>query len=144
MARIKSTSPSSGKVSLEIQKAAFDVAEVHVEDFLAAAEITDHVEDLAAGLLQHFAHRALAEVQAVIRAGMHGDEALEAVHTAQHAIHAAKSLNTRHGRIVRMAGDANFGFLGHRHHAIKKILDALPKHIGIERAGLGERRLLLG
>jgi|SRR5579862_5923029 len=100
MARIKSTSPSSGKVSLEIQKAAFDVAEAHVEDFLAAAEITDHVEDFAAGFLQHFAHRALAEVQAVIRAGMHGDEALEAVHAAQHAIDTAKTLNARHGRIV--------------------------------------------
>src|SRR5580765_797467 len=45
------------KCLLKIQEAALDITKVDVENFLAAAEIADHIEDLAAWLVQHFAHR---------------------------------------------------------------------------------------
>ena len=40
-----------------------DVAEMHVEDLLARAEIADQVVDFLAGVVEHLGHRALAEVQ---------------------------------------------------------------------------------
>ncbi len=67
----------------EIVAAAGDVAEMDVEDLLAAAEIADHVEQLGLGVHQVFRHRALAEIEAVIRVFIHGDEALHAVDGAQ-------------------------------------------------------------
>ncbi len=52
----------------EIQAAAFDVAEVHIEDLLARSEVANHVVDLLAWLFELLRHGALTEVQAVIRA----------------------------------------------------------------------------
>jgi len=45
-----------------------DVTEMHVENLLARAEITDHVVDFLARLVQHLRHRALAEVEPVVTA----------------------------------------------------------------------------
>jgi hypothetical protein len=41
---------------------------MHVENLLARAEITDHVVDFLARLVQHLRHRALAEVEPVVTA----------------------------------------------------------------------------
>jgi hypothetical protein len=61
----------------EIVAVSANVAEVYVEDFAARSEIADHVEDLPAGVGRHVGNRALAEVQAVIRTLLDGDELLE-------------------------------------------------------------------
>src|SRR5207249_3492023 len=71
--------PVVGESLLEVEEAAFYVPEVDVEDLAPAAEVADDVVNLPAGFFQHLAHRALAEVEPVVRArhGLH--EALEAV-----------------------------------------------------------------
>ena len=40
----------------------FDIAEVHVEDLLARAEVSDDVDDFFRRIIQHFADSALAEI----------------------------------------------------------------------------------
>src|SRR5262249_33289064 len=84
--------PIVGEGLLKIEKAASDVAEVNVEDLFATAEVADHVEDLGAGVLQHLRDCSLAEIQSVVWTGFDFDEALQSVHTAEHAVYATKAL----------------------------------------------------
>ncbi len=44
--------------------------------------------------------------------------------------------------IVRVAGEPDLVLLGHRHHALEEIVDALPVGVGIEQAGETGRRIL--
>ena len=77
---------------VEVVAVAANVPEVHIEDLLAATEIADRVQNLHLRILQHFADRALAEVQAVIGAGRDVDEAPESIDTAEHRFDPAKAL----------------------------------------------------
>ena len=43
-----------------------------------------------------------------------------------------------------MAGHADLVLVGHRNHAVEEVGDALPERIGIDMAGLGQRRLRMG
>jgi hypothetical protein len=56
---------------------AADIAEVHVENLVATAEATDDIEDLSAGVLEILRNSPLAEVEAVIRAFLDGEEFLQ-------------------------------------------------------------------
>ena len=95
------------------------------------------------GFSQHLGDRALAEVQAVVRALGDPDEPLQAVDAAEHGLDAAKALAARHARIVRMAGEADLVLLGHRHDALEEIGDPLPVDILVDRPGRRQRRILL-
>ena len=55
----------------EVEFVSSDVSEVDVEDLFATAEVTDDVEDFFARIVEHLGHRALAEVETVIRALVH-------------------------------------------------------------------------
>src|SRR5207253_8588666 len=90
---------------LEVEEAAADVAEVHVEDLLARAEPADDVVDLLSGLLQHLADGALTEIQSVVRALGDADEALEAVDRSEHGLDALIAAAARHARTLRMTGN---------------------------------------
>ena len=72
---------------------------------------------------------------------MHGDELLHAVDGAQRRGDAPIAFR-RHARILGMAGDAHLVLVGHRHHALEEIIDALPEGVGIDQARLGQRRVL--
>ena len=67
----------------EVVAMAADIAEVHVEDLLARAEVADDIEDFDARILEIFRDGSLAEVEAVIRALLDGDEFLEPVDRAR-------------------------------------------------------------
>ncbi len=112
-----------------------------VEDLLAAAEIADDVEQFGARIGQVFRHCALAEIEAVPGAFIHGDEALHAVDGAQHVGDALIAFRRR-ARILRVAGDAHLVFIGHRHDALQEVVDAFPESVGADNAGLGQRRVL--
>src|SRR5581483_6252735 len=66
----------------EIVAAAADIAEMDIEDLLAAAEPADHIADLVIGMIEALGYGALAEVQPVIGAFVQGDELLEATNGA--------------------------------------------------------------
>src|SRR6185369_12300344 len=102
------------------------------------------VEDLAAGVLEHLAHGALAEVQAVVGAGIDFDEALEPVHAAKHAVHPAETLVARHAGVVRVARHAYFVLFRNGDHALEKVSDARPGLLLAHRTRLGEGRVLRG
>src|SRR5258708_6062639 len=61
----------------EVEKPSLDVAEVHAEVFAARAEVADHVEDLLPRLVELLRDRALAEIQAVVRAFLDRHELLQ-------------------------------------------------------------------
>src|SRR5207245_5161489 len=54
------------KCFLEIEETSTDVSEMHVEDFLPAAKVADHVEDFLSRLLQHLRDSTLAEIQPMV------------------------------------------------------------------------------
>src|SRR5690348_1956358 len=58
-----------GKGLLKVEKAALDIAEVHVKNFIAGAEIADYVINLFIGVLEALTNRPLAKIKSVIGAG---------------------------------------------------------------------------
>jgi serine/threonine protein kinase len=62
-----------------------DIATMHVEDLLARAEISNHVEDFLPGIVQHFRDGSLAEIQTVIRVLLDANEFLQTIHCSQYA-----------------------------------------------------------
>ncbi len=58
-----------GEGLLEVEKAALDIAEVHVKNFIAGAEITDYVMNLFIGVLEALTNCPLAKIESVIGAG---------------------------------------------------------------------------
>ena len=125
----------------EIAETAADIAEVDVEDFVALPEVADDIADLVVGFFEHFADRALAEVEAVV--GVFGDlnEALESVDIAHDPVDAAQTLGPGYRRVVRVAAEADFVFGGNWNDALEKISDALPHGVGVDAAGFGQRLL---
>ena len=64
---------------LEVQKTSTDVSEMDIEDLAGAAKVADHIKDFSPGILEHFSHGALAEVQSVVSAFFDGNESLETI-----------------------------------------------------------------
>src|SRR5260370_16259066 len=83
------------------------VAEVHVEDLPARAEVADHVEDLIARPFEHFRDGALAEIEAMIRARDDVDETLEALDGAEHGLATLEPPPPRQPRIPWMTRHAH-------------------------------------
>ena len=119
--------PAIRECLLKVQKATLDVAKVDVEDLLLATQIADHLVDLLVGILEHFGYRSLAEIEAVVRAGVHVDKAFQSVKTAQHAMDTAEAFHFRHPWIVGVAGHLHLLLGRHRHHALQEVIDALPR-----------------
>src|SRR3954465_5149208 len=89
---------------LEAQEPAANVSEMHVEDLVARTEVADHVVDFFPRFGQHLADRALAEIEAVIRARTDADKPFEAVNVAEYRLNPSKSFPTRHPGILRVTG----------------------------------------
>src|ERR1700720_1094963 len=70
----------------EIVAMAANIAEVHIEDLLPHTEVTDHVKNLLAGVLEHLGYRALAEVEPVVWTLLDGDELFQAVRRPENAV----------------------------------------------------------
>src|SRR5215472_8134041 len=121
---------------LKIQEAAFDVPEMHIENFPARPKMTDNVEDLFTGVLKTFGDRPLAEIQPMIGARAQLNEFLKALHTSQHAMDPTKSLGFRHRWVVGMACQPYLVLLRNRYHALQEIRNAVPRFFGRHRAGL--------
>src|SRR4030088_268070 len=117
---------------------------MNVEDFPAAAEIANHIEDFPSRILQHFRDRALAKVQPMIRTRMDFDKALQSIYATEHCVDSAEAFVARHSGIVWVASHAHFIFLGYGNHAIQKISDTFPVGILVDRPGFGEWRILPG
>src|SRR5207245_10534436 len=100
-----------GERFLKVQESTLDVAEVDSENLVASSEVADHVGQLLVRIFQHFRNGALAKVQAVIFAGIDGDELFQAVDAAENANDSAKSFVEGHAGIVRMAGNPHLVFL---------------------------------
>src|SRR5207302_10161858 len=83
-----------------------NIAEMDVEDLFAGAEVTDYVIELLTRLVEHLGDGALAEIQPVIGAFFDGDEFLESVDRAKHAVDALVTLR-RNAGVVRMASHAD-------------------------------------
>src|SRR5450631_1970043 len=111
-----------------------DIAEVHVEDLLAEAKVSNDVEDLLPRIPQHFRNRSLAKVQTVIRALLDRYELLQTIHRSQYAHNALVTVG-RHSRIVRVASNSDLVFGGYRHHALEKIRNPLPGRVRVHMAG---------
>src|SRR4030095_14266101 len=118
----------------EIQKAAFDISEVHAEDLLAGSEVTNHIEDLFAGLFELLRHRALTEIETVIRTLLDRHESLQSIRRSQHRVDAAPSGALRHTRVLRMTTHANLVLIRHRHDTLEKVRDSLPVGIRVDPA----------
>src|SRR6185436_482950 len=127
----------------EIQEAAFDVSEVHAEDLLAGSEITNHIEDLFAGLFELLRHRALAEIETVIGTLFDRNKSLQSIRRSQHRVDAAPSCTLRHTRVLRMTTHANLVLIRHRHHTLEKIRDSLPVGIRVDFTRDRQRWILL-
>ena len=123
----------------KIVSVATDVAEVHIEDFLASAEISNHIKNFHPWVVEIFGDGSLAEVKPMVNAFLNGDEFLEPVDSAQHPGYALIPFR-RHARILRMAGHSNFVLSGHRNHTVEKIRNALPEGVGVHSPSPGERR----
>ena len=76
-------------------------------------------------ILPHLGHAALAEQHAVSVAGNQIEDSLKILDTDHDAGSTPQWF--RYGRIVRMEGDADPDFLGHRHHAPQKVLEIFPQ-----------------
>src|SRR5262249_54507976 len=120
---------------LEIIAMAANVAEVHIEDLFPRAEVTDHVVNLLARILEHFGNSALAKIEAVIRAFFDGDKFLQPFRSAEYGVDALKTFHRRHAGIVRVASHSDLVFVGHWNDPLEKIGDALPVNIGRDVAG---------
>src|SRR5580700_8434808 len=129
----------------KIVSVATDVAEVHIEAFLASAEISNHIKNFHPWVVEIFGDGSLAEVKPMVNAFLNGDEFLEPVDSAQHPGYALIPFR-RHARILRMAGHSNFVLSGHRNHTVEKIRNALPKGVRIHVASpcKGRCRMSLG
>ena len=103
-----------------------DVAEVDVEDLARLAELTDHVVDLFARIVQHFGDRALAEVESVVGARHGFDEALEPLDGTEDAVDAAVALAGRQGGVVRVAAEPHLALLRDRDDALEEVRYAVP------------------
>ena len=84
----------------EVVAMAANVAEMHVENLLARAEVADDVEDFDVGIFEIFGDGSLAKVQAVIGALLNSDELFESVDGAEHAMHALVALRRQAMRIL--------------------------------------------
>src|SRR5580700_5444670 len=113
-----------------MQKTSVNVAEMHVEDLLARAEVADDVEDFTARIFEHFRHCSLAEIQAVVRAGIDLNESFQTIHAAEHPVNAAEAIARWHSGVMGMARDSYFVFFRNRYHVVQKIRNALPHHVG--------------
>src|SRR5215831_19082498 len=74
---------------LEVEKTSANVSEMHIEDFLAAAEVADHVVDFLSRLLQHLRDGPLAKIQSVVWILFDRYESLEAVNRAEDSFNAS-------------------------------------------------------
>ena len=126
----------------EVEPASPDVAKMHVEQFAALAEPADNIKDLAAGIVEHRRNRALAEVEAVIGAFVHQDEALEALDRPHYSRHAAPA-GWRIG-IMRMAGETYLGGGCYRNDCGEETVDPLPILVFGHDPRQGGRRLRIG
>src|SRR5215510_4632953 len=99
---------------------------MHIEDLAAPTEVSDHVENLFAGLLQHLCNGSLAKVQAVIWTVLDRNKLLQSGHCSKHSLNTSETLARGHAWILRMARDPYFVLFGHRDHALEKIRDAFP------------------
>src|ERR1700761_2291542 len=114
-----------------------NVAKMHIEDFVAGAEVADHVENLDARVVQHLAHRALAEVEAVIWILFDGDESLQPLHGAQNPLYALIAGRGNTG-VVRVQGHADFVLAGYRDDAVEEVRDAFPRSVGADMTGTSQ------
>ena len=126
----------------EAAEAAFDVAEMDVEDFFAGAEVADVVVDLFVGIDEAFADGSLAEVETVVGALFDGDELLQAF-GGEDGFDAAPAFAFGHGGVVGVAGHFDFVFVGDGDNAIEEVGDAFPIDVGGDGAGFGKRWFLL-
>src|SRR6185437_3207096 len=122
----------------EIAEMTADIAEMDIEDFFPRTEIVDDIVDFAIRILQHFGNGALAEIEAMVRIFVHGDEFFQAIHAAENGVDAAVALRLRHPGIMRVAGHPYLVFRSHRHHAGEEIVDALPVGVRAQRADFGQ------
>src|SRR5262245_30561917 len=114
-----------------------------IEDLFASAEVADDIEDFFSRFPQHLRNSALAEVQPVISALFDGHELLEAINGTEHGFDSPETAAARHSGILRMAGQLHLVFFGYRNNALKEVSNTLPVFVGIDRSGLGQRRILL-
>jgi hypothetical protein len=112
-----------------------DVAEMHVEQLAALPKPADHIEDLAAGFIEHRRDGALAEIEAVIGAVVHAHKALEALDRAEHTCDATPG--RRCMRIVRMAREPYPRRGRYRHDRGKETVDTLPVLLLGDNTGQG-------
>src|SRR5262249_52007384 len=87
---------------------------------------------------------ALAEVQPVVRTRDGFHEALEPLDAAEDAVDASEAAVARHARVVRVAAQTHLALLGHRHHLLQEVCNALPELVLADGAAFPGRVVLLG
>ena len=111
-----------------------DVAEVDVDDFLLAAEVADGADD--AVVAAHLRPASHAEIESVMRAVKGVHVALEIVERTANPRDAAEGCAG--GRIVRVQGQADVGFLGDGQDAFQIPAVVFPHLVVGEDAGVGQ------
>ena len=109
----------------ELEPVAKDIAEVHIEDFLARAEVPDHVVEFLARIHQHLGNRSDAEVEPVIRAFLDRHKLLQAFNRGKHRVHTLIAFG-RSGGVVRVACHTNLVLGCDWNDPLEKIGDAFP------------------
>src|SRR5438067_322423 len=109
------------------------------EHLFLLAKVADDVEDLAARVGQQLRDRAYTKVQPVVLAWGNRDELLQSLDAAKNSVDSPQPGVVRHGRVVRVAGEAHAALLRDWHDPLEEVGYDLPHLLSGHRPGLGQR-----
>ena len=122
--------------------AADQIAIMHQEDRITAAEVLYEGVDLIGRIFEHFGNRADTEIPAVVRAALNLNETLHALKIVEDLVHAPVA--GRSGRVFLRIAHPNLEFFGYWNYPFEQIFDPLPVHLGGDAPGIGQLGLILG
>ena len=119
----------------ELLGGAAHVAEMGKENLVLLAEVPDGTRQV----IRHQGEVALAEGNAVDRAGVKVQQALVVLDGAHDP---SQATDRREGGVIRVHGELQVGFFGHRHHRIQEVLQVLPQRLFGDDAVFGQGGIL--
>ena len=115
-----------GKHLDKIAKTALDVAEMHIENFLALSKIPDHIIRVRTGIFQALGHTAQAEIQSIVRTIVQIDKLLKPIHHTEHARNPSIRRPISDTWIRRMTRHLDLVLLCHGHNILQPVINARP------------------